>query len=323
MSGEDSHIRVDDLWFSNDNLVIKAQQKIFRVSKSVLAARSTVFQDMVAFPQPTEGGTELIDGSPVVSLHDSADDVEVFLRAIFDSSYFMPPPESAKLQVILGILRLSHKYDVQYLHRRALKHLSAMYYRASVHDYLNITAIDHIDYADADHEPLRHLKIILAATEVGAEWLLPLAYYSASSNRHADLLALLPSVPDRVIHKCLLGQTELVRGTAAVARFLIRTPDKYRQCTNRENCNDNSSLICDGVVFHQFSRNLDLDPLHQWVQDAWKTIRPAFCEQCYEQARATHRLALEAFWDRLPAIFGVPEWPELHARQTAAMKEGS
>ncbi|KAJ7652646.1 hypothetical protein B0H17DRAFT_957806, partial [Mycena rosella] len=136
-------IRVEDLWFSNDTLVLKTQQKIFRVSKSVLAARSTVFSDMAAFPQPVDGDTELIDGSPVVTLHDSADDMEAFLRAIFDSSYFMPPPTSVGLDVILGILRLSHKYDVQYLHRRALEHLSVQYYRSSVHDYRSIKVADH------------------------------------------------------------------------------------------------------------------------------------------------------------------------------------
>lgn len=80
---ERRHTHVEDLWFSNDTLVIKAGAKIFKVSKSLLAARSTVFRDMVEFPQPADGDTKLIDGSPVVSLQHSADDVEVFLRAIF------------------------------------------------------------------------------------------------------------------------------------------------------------------------------------------------------------------------------------------------
>jgi len=78
--------RVEDLWFSSD-VVLRAEKSIFHVSKSILAARSSVFRDMVAFPQPPTGETEMIDGCPVVSLHDSAADVEVFLRAIFDSRY--------------------------------------------------------------------------------------------------------------------------------------------------------------------------------------------------------------------------------------------
>ncbi|KAJ7664761.1 hypothetical protein B0H17DRAFT_835030, partial [Mycena rosella] len=110
----------EDLWFSSDSLVIRADEKIFRVTKSILSARSSVFRDMVAFPQPSSAEAELIEGSPVVCLSDSAANVEVFLRAILDSSYFMPRPAPVELHVVLGILRLAHKYDVQYLYLRAL-----------------------------------------------------------------------------------------------------------------------------------------------------------------------------------------------------------
>ncbi|KAJ7112971.1 hypothetical protein C8R44DRAFT_631359, partial [Mycena epipterygia] len=116
-------VRVDDLWFPKDTIVIRSENKIFQISRAVLAARSTVFRDMIAFPQPTTDDTEQIDGSPVVLMHDPACDVEVFLRAIYDSSYFMPAPAPIELWVVLAILRLSHKYDIQYLHRRALHHL--------------------------------------------------------------------------------------------------------------------------------------------------------------------------------------------------------
>lgn len=86
MNEED--IRVDGLWFSDDMLVIRAEKRIFRVSKSVLAARSSVFSDMIAFPQPLAPDAEgTMEGSPVVTLPDTGQDVEAFLRAIFDSRY--------------------------------------------------------------------------------------------------------------------------------------------------------------------------------------------------------------------------------------------
>ncbi|KAJ6523160.1 hypothetical protein B0H19DRAFT_854030, partial [Mycena capillaripes] len=117
----------EGLWFSNDTLVLRAENSIFRVSKSMLAARSSVFQNMFEFPPPASGGDQVMDGSPVVRLHDSAADVEAFLRAIFDSSYFMPPPAPVDDVVVLGILRLSHKYGVNYLHKRAILHLETIY----------------------------------------------------------------------------------------------------------------------------------------------------------------------------------------------------
>ncbi|KAJ6518378.1 hypothetical protein DFH09DRAFT_940022, partial [Mycena vulgaris] len=82
--------RVDGLWFPDRTRVIRAESQIFRVLTSILAARSTVFRDMIAFPQPKEGEAEIIDGSPAVYLPDSAADVEPFLRAIFDSRQVLP-----------------------------------------------------------------------------------------------------------------------------------------------------------------------------------------------------------------------------------------
>ncbi|KAJ6568046.1 hypothetical protein DFH09DRAFT_918388, partial [Mycena vulgaris] len=114
--------------FSNDTLVIRAEKKIFRVSKSVLAARSSVFRDTVAFPQSMGGDPAPLQGSPVVTLHDAAPDVEAFLQATLDSrqvsAYFMPPPTAVELDVVLWVLRLAHKYDVHYIYLRALQHLS-------------------------------------------------------------------------------------------------------------------------------------------------------------------------------------------------------
>lgn len=72
MNKTSQYIRVEDLWFNSDALVIRAERKLFRVTKSILAARSTVFRDMVAFPQPTSNDTtEFVDDSPVLLLHDS------------------------------------------------------------------------------------------------------------------------------------------------------------------------------------------------------------------------------------------------------------
>jgi hypothetical protein len=79
--------RVDDLWFEDGSLVIKAEEKLFRISKCLLAARSTIFKDMLSFPPVPDDEMELIDGIHCVTLPDSAKDVEVFLRAILDSRY--------------------------------------------------------------------------------------------------------------------------------------------------------------------------------------------------------------------------------------------
>jgi hypothetical protein len=74
--------RVDALWFPDGNIVLSAHGVLFRVFKGILAARSPVFADMLAFPQPEDA--ETLDGCPVLHLDDSAADTMYFLKALFD-----------------------------------------------------------------------------------------------------------------------------------------------------------------------------------------------------------------------------------------------
>ncbi len=76
--------RVENLWFDDGSVVIKAQTKLFRVSRGILAAQSAIFADMFRVPQLP--GAEQIHGCPVVNMPYQARDVTVFFRAMFDSS---------------------------------------------------------------------------------------------------------------------------------------------------------------------------------------------------------------------------------------------
>jgi len=77
--------RVDGLWFDDGNLILQAEQSLFKVYRGFLAARSSVFRDMFAFPPPAEGNATY-DGCTLVFLYDSAVDLAYFLKAILDTS---------------------------------------------------------------------------------------------------------------------------------------------------------------------------------------------------------------------------------------------
>jgi hypothetical protein len=74
-------VREDGLWFQDATLIIQAEDRLFRVYPGILADKSPVFQDMLAFPQPEDGDT--LDGCPLVRLTDSAVEATYFLKAIF------------------------------------------------------------------------------------------------------------------------------------------------------------------------------------------------------------------------------------------------
>jgi hypothetical protein len=212
----------------------------------MLAARSTVFDDMIAFPQPNTGGeTETMDGSPVVRLHDSAEDVEAFLRAIYDSrcappsyciinndlfhSYFLPAPAPNHLSVVVGILRLSHKYGCQYLHRRALEHLHADGWYSIAYDK---HGPEHLNNGIPEFCPTHWLRVIQAATEVGALWLLPFTYYGLSTHSSEALLPFLEGTTGPHVAKALAAHTHLVRAMVAIHRFLT----VYTSCDTPQSC---------------------------------------------------------------------------------------
>ncbi|KAJ7890756.1 hypothetical protein B0H13DRAFT_876739 [Mycena leptocephala] len=306
-------IRVDDLWFSNDTLVIRADKRIFRVSRSILAVRSSVFADMVAFPQPAGNLTEEIEGSPVVTLSDSALEVEVFLRAIFDSSYFMPPPSPVELNAVLGVLRLAHKYDVQYLYLRALQHLSVGYGPSSVEEYRTPKAKDHIIYDSDKH--LRFFSIIRAVTEVGALWLLPIPYYLAAKYSRATLRSKIPvGAEEQAVQRCLAAQVELLRGTGKLQRPF----STLSHCSESEKCNTTK----DTTVSHYFQSLWhpgSLSPLETWSCSAWDWMSNHLCNHCLAQAKTHHATILQEVWDDLPEMFDLPSWEELKTMRTAVM----
>ncbi|KAJ7181421.1 hypothetical protein C8R43DRAFT_869375 [Mycena crocata] len=312
---EEEVTRVEDLWFSQDALVIRAENRIFRVTKSILAARSLVFSDMVALPQPAGTLGEIFAGSPVVRLHDSAVAVEVFLRAIFDSSYFMPPPAPVELHTLLAILRLSHKYDVRYLHLRALQHLSEVYGPASVDDY---RAFDQsgrtcIINPTLDSHCLMHLSVIAAATEVSALWLLPVAYYLASTSRPEHLRTMITlGAQEYIVQNCLSAQRDLVRGTGTVWSFLSATPRS--DCVSRRQCAATLKAGLDNLI-QAFLDECDLCPLDDWhdSEDGFGSLENGLCWHCFSKAKADHAERLKELWDRLPGIYGLPPWPELKA----------
>ncbi|KAJ6592177.1 hypothetical protein DFH09DRAFT_882709, partial [Mycena vulgaris] len=143
----------------------------------ILKEKYSVFADMFTFPHPSPS-MKTMEGSPVPTLHDDPAEIEVFLKAIFDSEcIFHPPSAQTKLEGLIKVLRLAHKYDVPFLRRRALHHLGTVY-------HINLSERE-FRFARGSNLSFKgslvscHLVTINVAPEVGALWPLPAAYYGA------------------------------------------------------------------------------------------------------------------------------------------------
>ncbi|KAJ7694541.1 hypothetical protein B0H17DRAFT_931620 [Mycena rosella] len=158
--------KVEPLWFSLDAVVLRADTRVFRVFAAILRAQSSVFADMFTFPQQME----TMDGISVVKLHDNPDDKRLQLLTCLNS-FFVPPPANPEFGHIIGILRLSHKYNVPYLRRRALDHLGTMYPMSLLH--FDCTLAE----GPQHWIPSTVFAVLRVCEEVGAPWLLPAAYH--------------------------------------------------------------------------------------------------------------------------------------------------
>ena len=87
----------------------------------------------------------------------------------FLSSFFESPPTPTPLSVVLAVARMSHKYDVPFLRRRALSHLSRRC-PPTLQDFVT----QHNQKALILSEELEVLKMAL---KIDAIWILPVQFF--------------------------------------------------------------------------------------------------------------------------------------------------
>ncbi|KAJ7639620.1 hypothetical protein DFH06DRAFT_1302363 [Mycena polygramma] len=285
---------VDQLWFSPDVVILRAQTRTFRVFVDILKEKSSVFADMFTFPQPPSSGMEKMDGVPVVNVHDDPTEMEVFLKAIFDSAFFMPPPAESEISQTLGILRLAHKYDVPYLRRRALEHMG------TVHP----TRLSEWKFNSAKLRPpnsdelIQRMATIDTATEVGALWLLPTAYYDICRKQLSIFIddPYWLALGNKERRACMLGYQAQIQQPPTSTDFLSSQTTTART--------------------HAHGRNA---PLECWSEAVWNTVAGRICGPCVEKLKPLHAAARQQCWDGLPQMFGLPGWEILEDMRAAAL----
>ncbi|KAF7368556.1 BTB domain-containing protein [Mycena venus] len=317
--------RVPDLWFTDGSLIVRAENTISRVSGAVLAARSSVFQDMLSFPQPGSPTTleaETFDGVPIVELQDLAAEVEPFLRAIFDSSFFMPPPSAPQLSDILAIVRLSNKYDIQYLFRRAISHL-AKTYPTELPPFL-----EHLNHYPTGFESLKstpdaHLQVLRVLHEVNALWLLPAAYARAAKCLPARLFsaASWPLLPEPIKLKLHLAHAHQARHIITIVHAVGGEPDTDT-CVAPASCPLEILSVVTALLEQVGQVDMEFnffDVKDIFLPSVWEDLGAPMCARCMAHRAQAVEGSMRTVWEALPGNLGLPPWEELKKMREAAM----
>ncbi|KAI9068621.1 hypothetical protein FKP32DRAFT_1587539 [Trametes sanguinea] len=194
------YLQHPEFWFSDGSLVLRAHQTLFRIHTSQLCRKSLFFRDLFTLPQPLHASgreDERIDGCPVLDLHDPPEDVANLVRVIYDGPNFTNNDREDFVSVS-GVLRLAHKYLVdENIRLKVLEHLRAAWpstFRGwdAREDIARAFEIE--TGSMRGHRFPNAITVINLAREIGADDLLPSAFYDLSRYSYAQIYE--PSIGD-------------------------------------------------------------------------------------------------------------------------------
>ncbi|OCH91409.1 hypothetical protein OBBRIDRAFT_887017 [Obba rivulosa] len=178
-----------DLWFSDGSVVLRAEDTLFRVHMSQLSRKSLFFRHMFDMPPPSQSlgsnadaADSMLEGCPLLTMEDAAEDWINLLHALYDGPWF-GNNDRDDFRVVSGILRLSTKYIIDSLRKRALDHLLVAW-PSTLKDWDAREDIARIyELETANHRGFRYpspIAIIDLARENDTPELLPAAFYDLS-----------------------------------------------------------------------------------------------------------------------------------------------
>ncbi|KAJ7263949.1 hypothetical protein C8J57DRAFT_1718926, partial [Mycena rebaudengoi] len=260
MQSERPPVRIEELWFKDCGLVIRAGDCIYRVSDC--------FERWLGDALTRIPGHARI---PYTRERRNARWVTYFLQALFDYSLFEPYPSKVDFDVLTGVLKLSHMYQVGPLRKCALVHLL---------ERIPLSLDVYEDKSLILESPEIIFLLINVAREISADWLLPCALYAACKmlatddfslslrrldNYAADVVAFLWNPP--IIEGCLT-QIKCVEEKL----YMRRRAEEWRQ---------------DGYL-----------PFKIWTVEVWDEDFDV-CSHCEDAMRTAQLSAKRKVWDEL------------------------
>ncbi|KAG1899490.1 uncharacterized protein F5891DRAFT_1233197 [Suillus fuscotomentosus] len=331
-----------DLWFCDGSIILRAEDTLFRVHKSQLARHSAFFRDLFSLPQPSAESadsttsssptvvvnnnpalqidtTNEVEGCPVLRLHDTSEDVENLLTALYDGPNF-GKNDPTDFRMVSGILRLATKYLVDSLRTKALVHLSKAW-PTSLKGWdarEDVTRDDEMQSGPGMSNIYPSpADVIILAREVNASSLLPSAFYDLSRYHYTQLfeqddesgpsIAQLP-LSNADLQRLALGKeasqhaiTTLIRSMGSHSHPLLlgHHAHSHRSCRR-----DFSELVALATQHYLFDRERGCtDPLYVAEELGQPFVEVSECEACARALGIWTTRERERMWKMIPLWF--------------------
>ena len=319
--------RDPDLWFADGSVVLRADDALYRVYSGILSQASPVFRAMFGIPQPAYDG-ESYDGCPLVHMPDSAQDLRPFLRALYDcrqvsaissghvmSAYYRSESHSQfnvseltlkDIPMVVSVLRISTKYEVQSLRKRAIDAL-LRWYPTTYTDYIPMSWTSR---PQLDHP--RHVLVANIAREADVPILLPTALLACAAT--ANSFTLWDGMTHEGVRYVLcepnkralfLGRPKLAHLARNKTQAFFFHPRNRAGCKTHERCDEFCRIFAD--AFDQRD-----DPwVNPFYKMNWKPVQSACCEPCAKSWEQIQISECHPAWQSMPSYFDLPPWHEL------------
>ncbi|TEB27383.1 hypothetical protein FA13DRAFT_933338 [Coprinellus micaceus] len=202
--------RSDRLWFSDGNVVLRAEGVQFKVYQAILAQRSPVLAAVFGAIQP--GNENVVDGCPVVRLEDdSAEDVKHMLLALYGDPEYTNIRQAVPFSVIAAMVRMGKKYEIDYLRDEGLVRLK-LEFPGKLDDFDKTPRSfprTHIKYGSADEQASMELEAINLGHECGIQTILPALYFQVVLTM-ANVLHGNVEVRTDIVYQLVAGRDKLM-----------------------------------------------------------------------------------------------------------------
>ncbi|KAH8824291.1 hypothetical protein DL96DRAFT_1613607 [Flagelloscypha sp. PMI_526] len=282
--------RVENLWFNDGSIILLTGTRVFRIYR----------EDMFSLPQPYQSD-DIFEGCPVIRLPEDSDELEWYLLAIFDSTYLdrlVHDSTASPIPALLGVARLSHKYDSSILKKTALRQIQ-LYYPSSLKSFMG------------GKPGGKSLSLSLPA-----HWCMPSACYLIGRDYLPEnIVPLLADDPPLLAH--------LVRGCRYQDAYVYRVIHSIFE--NEADCEGRDCVLA-RIAGSQAFTHLWLDPMRAGKRDPIGMMRsftmsdvPSACHTCCSRYIEDRNSVEADIWEELPSIYALPNWEILETRKKNAL----
>ncbi|KAF8216636.1 hypothetical protein K438DRAFT_1703693 [Mycena galopus ATCC 62051] len=296
-----------EIWHTDGNVVLQAQDMQFRVHWGILTQNSSFFRDLQALPQPPEQLT--VDGCAVLELQlDAVEDVKLLLATLYNPTALFQ--QVIPFALVAALVRLGRKYDFRNLMDAAVQLLMDEH-PTTLKEFLELSKTHPYHPKRITYHRGFELDMLDLARENNILSALPCAYYRMltrySQNQLLDGIPrsdrTLTSLAPSTLRQCIVGREKIIFKQMQPGHTLgwLWEWEYDADCYTRSKCHAYRKVLIQ--KYFQFVGVRAFGPVEK--------MKPRFCHPCFHHIEELMNMAQRKMWEDLPAFFDLPPWGEL------------